>query len=84
MIRVTTNGMLRNYKSSLMNSTNHLNDAFKTVLTGRKFNSYAENPAAATQAFRLRTSLSSTAKQMLSCSDSRPVSGIPESKDKNE
>lgn len=64
MIRVTTNGMLRNYKSSLMNSTKHLNDAFTTVLTGRKFNAYAEDPAAATQAFRLRRSLSSTAKQM--------------------
>lgn len=63
MIRVTTNGTLHNYKSSLMNSTNKLNDAFETVLTGRKFNAYSEDPAAATQAFRLRSSLSSTMKQ---------------------
>lgn len=63
MIRITTNGTLRNYKSHLMNSTKGLNDAFTTVLTGRKFNAYSEDPASATQAFRLRSSLSSAAKQ---------------------
>lgn len=63
MIRITTNGTLRNYKSHLMNSTKGLNDAYNTVLTGRKFNAYSEDPAAATQAFRLRSSLSTAAKQ---------------------
>ena len=63
MIRVTTNGTIYKYKSSLMNSTKHLDDAYTTVLTGRKFNTYAEDPAAATQAFRLRRSLSATQKQ---------------------
>lgn len=63
MIRITTNGTLRNYKSHLMNSTKGLNDAFTTVLTGRKFNAYSEDPASATQAFRLRSSLSSASRQ---------------------
>ena len=63
MIRITTNGTLYNYKSQLMNSTNKLNDAYNTVLTGRKFNSYDADPAAATQAFRLRSSLATADKQ---------------------
>lgn len=63
MIRITTNGTLHSYKSQLMNSTNKLNDAYNTVLTGRKFNSYDADPAAATQAFRLRSSLATADKQ---------------------
>lgn len=63
MIRITTNGTLYSYKSQLMNSTNKLNDAYNTVLTGRKFNSYDADPAAATQAFRLRSSLANADKQ---------------------
>lgn len=63
MIRITTNGTLYSYKSQLMNSTNKLNDAYNTVLTGRKFNSYDADPAAATQAFRLRSSLATADKQ---------------------
>jgi len=64
MIRVTTNGTLRNYKSSLMRSSNNLNSARETVLTQRNFNSYAEDPAAATQAFKLRRSYSRTDDQL--------------------
>ena len=51
MIRVTTNGTLRGYRSSLMRSTNNLNAARDKVLTQRNFNSFAEDPTAATQAF---------------------------------
>lgn len=64
MIRVTTNGTLRSYKSSLMRSSNNLNSARETVLTQRNFNSYAEDPAAATQAFKLRRSYSRTDDQL--------------------
>lgn len=64
MIRVTTNGTLRNYKSSLMRASNNLNSARETVLTQRNFNSYAEDPAAATQAFKLRRSYSRTNDQL--------------------
>ena len=55
MIRITTNGTLRNYKSQMMNSTKNLNDRYNAVLTGRRFN--------ATQAFRLHSSLATNAKQ---------------------
>lgn len=54
MTRMTTNGVLKGYKSSLAKSFKHLNNARNTVLTQRNFNSYAEDPAAATQAFQLR------------------------------
>lgn len=64
MIRVTTNGTLRSYKSSLMRASNNLNSARETVLTQRSFNSYAEDPAAATQAFKLRRSYSRTSDQL--------------------
>lgn len=56
MIRVTTNSVLKGYKANLMRSSNTLNHARNTVLTQRNFNSYAEDPAAATQAFKLRRS----------------------------
>ncbi len=56
MVRVTTNGVLRNYKSDLMRSANNLNYARNMVLTQRNFNSYAEDPASATLAFQLRRS----------------------------
>ena len=58
MIRVTTNGTLRGYRSSLMRSTNNLNAARDKVLSQRNFNSFAEDPTAATQAFKLRRSFS--------------------------
>ena len=52
--RITTNMMMNSYRYNLMGSTNRLSDARDKVLTQRTFNSYAEDPAAATQAFRLR------------------------------
>ncbi len=53
-LRVTTNGTLLTYKSNLMKSTGQVNKARDKVLTQRNFNSYAEDPAAATEAFALR------------------------------
>lgn len=56
MIRMTTNGVLKGYRTNLMKSSYTLNKARNQVLTQRNFNSYAEDPAAATQAFKLRRS----------------------------
>lgn len=56
MIRATTNGTLKAYRSSLNRSTLRLNSARNTVLTQRNFNSYAESPAAAAESFQLRRS----------------------------
>ncbi|MEG0780808.1 MAG: hypothetical protein RR426_09415, partial [Oscillospiraceae bacterium] len=64
MIRVTTNGILRGYKSNLMQASNNVNDAREKVLTQRNFNSYAEDPAAATQAFQLRRAFWRTGDQL--------------------
>lgn len=64
MIRITTNGSLRNYKSSLMRSSNTLNSSRDRVLSKRNFSSFAEDPAAATQAFKLRRAFSRTSDQL--------------------
>ncbi len=63
MIRATTNGVLRSYRRNLMHSFTTLNSARDTVLTQRSFNSYAEDPAAASQAFQLRRSFLRTSSQ---------------------
>lgn len=52
--RITTNGMMTRYKTNLMKSYNSLATASERVTTERKFNSYAENPTKAAQAFQLR------------------------------
>ncbi len=52
--RLTTNGMLYSYRANLQNSYNTLASAMTKVQTNRNFNSYAEDPAAATRAFQLR------------------------------
>lgn len=62
--RITTNMMMNSYRYNLQNSTGKLADARDQVLTHRKFNSYAENPAAATQAFRLRRDYYQTSNQL--------------------
>ena len=56
MIRATTGGVLKSYKTSLMSSFIRLNDARNTVLTQRNFNSYAVDPAAASQSYQLHRS----------------------------
>lgn len=62
--RITSNAMMKNYKSNLMKSTNVLYNSMTQVMTQRKFNSYAEDPAAATQAFQLRRSAWRTESQI--------------------
>lgn len=54
MIRATTGGVMRSYRKNLMSSFIASNKARETVLTQRNFNSYAEAPADAARAFRLR------------------------------
>ncbi|MEA5143025.1 MAG: hypothetical protein VB023_05525 [Oscillibacter sp.] len=64
MIRITTNGTLRGYQTNLNRSSVNLSQTRDKVLTQRNFNSYAEDPAAATQAFKLRRSFSRTSDQL--------------------
>ena len=54
LYRLTTNGMLYSYRANLQQSYNTLANASNKVQTGRNFNSYAEDPAAASRAFQLR------------------------------
>ena len=56
-MRVTTNGTMYNYKSSLMRSRKALDDAATKVLTQRNFNSFAEDPASASRAFQIRRNI---------------------------
>jgi len=63
MIRSTTNGTLASYRYNLQRSTYTLNASRNTVLTQRKFNSFAEDPAAAARSFQLRRSFLRTESQ---------------------
>lgn len=49
-MRITTNQILRNYKSNLATSLTNLDSARVKVMTGRKFNATAEDPAIALRA----------------------------------
>lgn len=69
MIRATTGGVLKSYRANLMNSFISMNRARDTVLSQRTFNSYAEDPAAAAKAFRLRKSRMTVDSQHSICSD---------------
>ena len=62
--RITTNGMLRNYQSNLYKNTHKVYNAMEKVQTGRKFNSYAEDPVNASKAFRLRKQYWNTGNQI--------------------
>lgn len=53
MFRVTTNGTLRNYRGNLAKATFNQYYAMNTVLTGRRFNSFSEDPALAAQSYRV-------------------------------
>lgn len=55
MIRVTTNGTLRTYRGHLARATLNQFQSMNTVLTRRRFSSYAESPSLATQSFRLHS-----------------------------
>ncbi len=61
--RITTNMMMNTYRYNLQNSTLKLSNARDMVLTQRQFNSYADDPAAATQEFRLRRDYYTTYSQ---------------------
>ena len=62
--RITTNGMLRNYQSNLYRNTWNVDRKMQTVQTGRAFNSYAEDPVIASNAFRLRRNFWNTGNQI--------------------
>lgn len=63
MIRITTNGVLRSYKTGLTRSSNNLNKARNHVLSQRNFTSFAEDPSGAVQAFQLRRAFARTSDQ---------------------
>ncbi len=52
-MRITTNALIRNYKSNLGKSVDNLNKSRNHVMTQRSFNKVAENPAAAARASQL-------------------------------
>ena len=60
-MRITTNMVMNTYRYNLQQSTGLLSDARDKVLTQRKFNSYADDPASATHAWRVRRSLTRNA-----------------------
>lgn len=63
MIRVTTNNTLWQYQTNLNKSANQLYSAMGKMMTGRNFDSYAANPAGATRAFKIYSSLNATNAQ---------------------
>ena len=67
--RITTQMMMNSYRYNLQKSTNKLSDARDMVLTQRSFGSYAEDPAAATLAFRLRRSWYQTSSHVSNTQD---------------
>lgn len=62
--RITTNGVMRTYRSNLYKSQKKLYDSMVRVETHRQFNSYAEDPARAARAFQTRRSLWRTGDQI--------------------
>ena len=56
MMRVTTGGTLRTYRGNLAKSTFNQFQAMNTVLTRRLFNTFADDPALATQSYRIHAS----------------------------
>lgn len=52
-MRITTNAILRNYKSNLAASISNLNQSRTRVMTQRSFNRVAEDPASAARASQL-------------------------------
>ena len=69
MIRATTGGVMKTYRSNLMGSFINMNASRNTVLSQRTFNSFAEDPAAAAKAFRLRKSRMMVESQYDICTD---------------
>ena len=69
MIRATTGGVMRTYRYNLMNSFINMNKGMNTMLSQRTFNSFAEDPAAAARAFRLRKARMTLESQYDICTD---------------
>lgn len=63
MMRVTTNSTLYTYQKNLLKSSNQLYQAMNAMTTGRNFDSYSADPAAATRAFQIHSSLNATNAQ---------------------
>ncbi len=61
--RMTTSGSLKGYRYNLQRSTFTLNKSITTVMTGRAFNSFAEDPATAAHSFQLRRAYLRTSSQ---------------------
>lgn len=53
-MRITTSMTMNTYRYNLMGSNVRVNDAMNKMLTKRNFTSYAEDPAAAAHAWRIR------------------------------
>lgn len=63
MMRITTNSTLRTYQTGLYKSTNRLYSSMSKMMSGRNFDSYAADPAGATRAFKIHSSLNATRAQ---------------------
>ena len=63
MLRVTTNSTLYTYQKNLLKNSNQLYSAMNAMMSGRNFDSYSADPAAATRAFRIHSSLNATNAQ---------------------
>ncbi len=63
MMRITTNTTLRTYQNGLYKSTNRLYSSMSKLMTQRNFDSYAADPAGATRAFKIHSSLNATRAQ---------------------
>ena len=63
MMRITTNSTLYTYQRNLLKSSNKLYSAMNAMMTGRKFDTYAADPAAATRAFKIHSSLNAVNAQ---------------------
>ena len=68
MLRVTTSSVLKNYRLNLTKSRLNLESSQNTVLSQRNFNSYAEDPALASECFTLRRSYLRSDMQQDNCS----------------
>lgn len=60
MLRVTTNSTLYTYQKNLLKNSNQLYSAMNAMMSGRNFDSYSADPAAATRAFKIHSSLNAT------------------------
>ncbi len=56
-MRITTGMMMNTYRYNLQGTTTKLSNSRDKVISGRNFDSYAEDPATATQAWRIRRAM---------------------------